>query len=389
MVLRQGFLIRNNMNIKVIADGMAYCGISQYVRSIVKALIHGGHKVVYHHVNNYGDSKQEQEVQWLLDLRTDDVCDIELYICNPFEHYVPLETSIPKAGLFFFEASLTKDMADKIRSLDIILAPSLYCQEIFAEHGIDAKYIPFYVDIPEYSDEEIAAFGLDFKDVFKDKCIFFSNFTWQYRKGYDLLLRAWWRAFDKSDNAVLVIKTQCDITYQKLDPIKEEIGYLKMMNGISSPFKQIEGDVADIALIVNKLTDVQMQSLYKMADFFVLPTRGEGLGLPFVEACYFNVPILAPNHGGHLDFLSDDNAWMVGGKMVPCMNMPGAVNRELEPNFTCRQNWFECNVINLSRYMREMYKLWQDKSPFNLNNDILLDFNINRTSQELTRFLSR
>lgn len=54
-----------------------------------------------------------------------------------------------------------------------------------------------------------------------------------------------------------------------------------------------------------------MPSLYKAADAFVLPTRGEGWGLPFMEAMAMGLPTIATNFSGHLDFMSEENAFLI------------------------------------------------------------------------------
>merc|ERR1711972_1291395 len=45
--------------------------------------------------------------------------------------------------------------------------------------------------------------------------------------------------------------------------------------------------------------------LYRAADAFVIPTRGEGWGRPHVEAMSMALPVIATNWSGSTEFLSE------------------------------------------------------------------------------------
>lgn len=45
---------------------------------------------------------------------------------------------------------------------------------------------------------------------------------------------------------------------------------------------------------------------YASGDAFILPTRGEGWGLPLVEAMSMGLPVLSPSYSGVSGFLRDD-----------------------------------------------------------------------------------
>ena len=56
------------------------------------------------------------------------------------------------------------------------------------------------------------------------------------------------------------------------------------------------------------MTDEEMHSLYKhkAVNAFCMLSHGEGFGLPYFEAAYSGLPIVAPGWSGHMDFLCDE-----------------------------------------------------------------------------------
>jgi len=66
--------------------------------------------------------------------------------------------------------------------------------------------------------------------------------------------------------------------------------------------KVVNGQIVD-------LTEAEIASLYchpKISAFYLLP-HGEGFGLPFFEAAYSGLPVVAPGFSGQNDFLFDEN----------------------------------------------------------------------------------
>ena len=64
---------------------------------------------------------------------------------------------------------------------------------------------------------------------------------------------------------------------------------------------------------------VALRNLYAAADAFVLPTRGEGWGLPIAEAMAMALPVIATNWSGPTALLSADNSFA----LPPATMLPG------------------------------------------------------------------
>eukprot|EP00455_Lapot_gusevi_P031325 TRINITY_DN3390_c0_g1_i3.p1 TRINITY_DN3390_c0_g1~~TRINITY_DN3390_c0_g1_i3.p1 ORF type:complete len:140 (-),score=4.89 TRINITY_DN3390_c0_g1_i3:26-445(-) len=89
----------------------------------------------------------------------------------------------------------------------------------------------------------------------------------------------------------------------------------------------------------------EMGELYRHMDSFVLPTRGEGWGLPILEAMMAGLPAIATNWSGHLDFLNDRNGYLIE---VDHMSLAEGAD------FPQGSRWAEPSVSHLVKLMRQV-----------------------------------
>jgi len=71
---------------------------------------------------------------------------------------------------------------------------------------------------------------------------------------------------------------------------------------VSNEMMQIMKNDIRIHLIDGVLTNEEINKLYKEADCFVLPSHGEGFGLPAVEAMATGLPVITTNFLGSVDY---------------------------------------------------------------------------------------
>ncbi len=120
--------------------------------------------------------------------------------------------------------------------------------------------------------------------------VFLSSFEWGERKNPQLLLRTFNRTFRSDESALLV----CKINHR--DP------GIHVPNAIRALGLDEHG--GRIYFIYNReLPHYQLASLYRSADCFVSTSRGEGWGLPLLEAIACGLPAIATDWGGHTAFL--------------------------------------------------------------------------------------
>jgi glycosyltransferase involved in cell wall biosynthesis len=132
------------------------------------------------------------------------------------------------------------------------------------------------------------------REQLRERTIFLSVFEWGARKGWEVLLRAYRSAFQASDPVLLLLKVDSRAPANPL-------GELSALLPDPSP---------PVGLIYNQpLGPARMAELYRSADCFVLPTRGEGWGMPILEAMACGVPAIATDWSAPTTFLTPQNGY--------------------------------------------------------------------------------
>lgn len=90
-----------------------------------------------------------------------------------------------------------------------------------------------------------------------------------------------------------------------------------------------------------------MKKLFAAAHAFVLPTRGEAWGRPFMEAMACRLITIGTAWGGHLDFMNVNNSLLVDCELV---SVPESAAREW-PYFR-GQTWAEPSIGSLRTCFR-------------------------------------
>jgi glycosyltransferase involved in cell wall biosynthesis len=119
------------------------------------------------------------------------------------------------------------------------------------------------------------------------------------RKGVDILLEAYARAFDQkcADKVTLIIKTFPNPHHD----IEKDLKH----------WRKTHPHAPDIVLINQDLEAGAIRSLYQQCDLLVAPSRGEGFGLPMAEAMLHQLPVITTGYGGQTDFCTPDTAWLI------------------------------------------------------------------------------
>lgn len=150
------------------------------------------------------------------------------------------------------------------------------------------------------------------------------------RKGFDRLIEAWRMAFDAKDAVCLVIKSADGADAYAGQGIGKDI--LRELRDDPAVAEVIDAG----ACLGSDLGDDSMASLYTSCDCLVQPFRGEGFGLPLLEARACGLPIVLTAGGAPDDFLGEAGCLRVAATrkplrlQEPCVGKPWLLEPSLD-----------------------------------------------------------
>jgi GT2 family glycosyltransferase len=212
--------------------------------------------------------------------------------------------------------------------MDEVWVPSTFNAETFRDCGVarPIRVMPLGVN-PDYFNLRIRGFRAS------PRYTFLSIFEWGERKAPAALLQAYARTFSRQDDVLLLLKV---INHDPGVGVQAQIAALNLPE--AGP---------PIAMLYNQeLPAHQMGSLYRSADCFVLPTRGEGWGLPILEAMACGLPVIATNWSAHTDFMTSENAYPVRYRLIPAI---------AKCPYYAGFHWADPDVEHLAERMRYVY----------------------------------
>jgi len=198
---------------------------------------------------------------------------------------------------------------------DKILVPSKFCSEVFFKHGFDNEVVPL-----GYDSEIYKPYNRPERDLF----VFLHYDSFTVRKGWHEVFKAFQKAFKKDEPVRIIFKTT---ESNKLIPPLHL-------------YPQMKTIVADY-------DDYEMNALLKKSDCFVFPSRGEGLGIPPLEAMATGVPVIAPNKHGIAQYYNKKCMLKVKSQKIK------AIYAHFKGEDCGRM--VKCSISDLARKMRFAY----------------------------------
>ncbi|HXE32155.1 MAG TPA: glycosyltransferase [Terriglobales bacterium] len=261
-----------------------------------------------------------------------------LYQCSPAPDFeTQLEARVRIGRTAFETDSLPDGWTERCNVLDQVWVPSEFNRETFSRAGVAPERLRV---MPEGLDTQRFRPGLAPLPIPERRGFnFLSIFDWIDRKGPDVLLRAYVQAFHADDDVALILKIhkfddpQAQLEQRLMAFIERELGV---------PLEK----APPILVLRGLLPAAEMPRLYASADAFVLPSRGEGWGRPYLEAAATQLPVLATRWSGHLDFLHDGNSYLIDLDGVV------AVPRDSDREAYIGQRWAEPSPDHLAQLMR-------------------------------------
>jgi glycosyltransferase involved in cell wall biosynthesis len=247
-----------------------------------------------------------------------------------------------------------------LNAMDRVWVPSEFNRETFVRSGVDpAKLgvIPGAID-PAPFGAPVDPWPLPGEQRFR----FLSLFDWTLHKGWDVLLEAFALEFGDDPEVGLVLKvwssnhyTLAGICSQADAFLRERFGLQPAKAGFVGTDPGFNPGASGLASFPNihmwweRVSSPDMPRLYRAADAFVLPTRGEGWCRPLMEAMAAGLPTIATAWSGVTAYHSAEVGYPLEYQLVP---VPPDGAREIP--IYAGHCWAEPDVDGLRRLMRRI-----------------------------------
>ncbi len=235
-----------------------------------------------------------------------------------------------KIGFTMLETNrIPKEWVRQANMMDEVWVPSTFNKNTFIDSGVKSpiKIVPLGID-PNYFNTNIVG------KRFSKKFTFFSVFEWGERKAPDILLKAFSDEFSINEDVCLVCKIN------NFDPSIDTQREIAKLN--------LRPTGAQIIILNNFLVKgYEMAVLYRSVDAFVLPTRGEGWGMPILEAMACGLPVIATNWSAQTDFLNTNNGFP--------LEIEGLIPAEAKCPYYKGFSWAQPSYEHLRLLLRKIY----------------------------------
>lgn len=178
-------------------------------------------------------------------------------------------------------------------SLQGMTVMSEHVRKVMIDHGVTVPVAVSSLGVDHWeriqADPTLHVKGRGFRFLHVSSCF--------PRKGADVMLRAFGRAFNSTDDVSLIIKTFPD-------PHNEIHQWLQEA-------REKYPNYPDVQIIEDDYTDEQMKALYEQCHALVAPSRAEGFGLPMAEAMLSGLAVITTGWSGQTDFCTEETAWLI------------------------------------------------------------------------------
>ena len=218
-----------------------------------------------------------------------------------------------------FETSdVHPDIIENMKHFEKVVVPFDYLKDILVKHGVNCEAVNWYTSPLVTLKPQVVP-----KKRNPEKIVFLYVGTNDVRKNTINLVNTFTKVL-KGTKHVLIMKTN-----------------------------NTEGlvDSPNIKYVTDKISLDELAGLYNICDYVVSFTRGEGVGLPMLEAQYFNKPVIAHDQGVFVHI--KDPSWIT----LPSKEVP--INYTEVPDFLNKVfygTWWEVDYEKAQELIMSLIK---------------------------------
>jgi len=134
--------------------------------------------------------------------------------------------------------------------------------------------------------------------------------------------KGWARGINDRGGIQWLLKAFCDEFVNETDVrllVKINVAYNQPQWNLFNELAAI-GITPELAknceFIATNIRYNELPNLYAQGDCFVSPTMGDAFNLPCLEAMACGLPVITTNFGGQVDFVNNENGWLVDYSLV-------------------------------------------------------------------------
>jgi glycosyltransferase involved in cell wall biosynthesis len=256
------------------------------------------------------------------------------------------------AGYTIFELDwLTPVEIHQVNSLDKVMVPSSWAADILHDVGIPKEKINV---VPLGVDTSIFKHMPEIRNTnehTQDTTVFMNIGKWEIRKGHDILLEAFNKAFTQEDKVHLVLNCFNPFLFDQQSNKDGNLDWFNLYN--QSPLK-------DKIFIIDKRlpTQTEVMRLMNEADCGVFPARAEGWNLELLEMMACGKHVITTNYSGHTDYANGKNSFLIDTEDKLEDAFDGT------PFFKGQGKWAalgEAQINQLAVHMREVHRRRQQE----------------------------